>query len=68
MLKKWLDENKVEYTNYGVDENPIAAQQMFQLSGQMGVPFSVVEKDNGEQVGVLGFDRPAFEELLSIKA
>ena len=28
MLKKWLDEKHVEYTNYMVDSNPYAAQMM----------------------------------------
>lgn len=65
MLKNWLDGKNIDYTEYKVDENPIAAQYMVQLSGQMGVPFSTVENENGETVGILGFDRPAFEGLLS---
>jgi hypothetical protein len=39
MLKRWLDDKKVAYTDYLVDQNPIAAQNMVRLSGQMGVPF-----------------------------
>jgi len=66
MLKDWLKDKKVEYTEYKVDENPIAAQHMVQMSGQMGVPFSTIEKDNGETVGILGFDRPGFENVLKI--
>lgn len=65
LLKKWLDEKKIAYTNYSVDINPIAAQQMVQLSGQMGVPFTTIEKEDGETVAILGFDRPRFEELLA---
>lgn len=66
MLKKWLDDKKIEYTDYSVDLNPIAAQHMVQLSGQMGVPFSVIEKDDGTEVNILGFDRPKFQEVLGI--
>ena len=33
MLKKWLDEKHVEYTNYMVDSNPYAAQMMVSQSG-----------------------------------
>lgn len=63
-LKSWLDEKGVKYTNYNVDENPIAAQNMVRLSGQMGVPFSTVELDDGGQVNILGFDRMKFENVL----
>jgi len=65
MLKRWLDEKSVKYTNYNVDENPIAAQNMIRLSGQMGVPFSTVELDNGEMRKILGFDRSSFEAALN---
>jgi glutaredoxin 3 len=47
MVKRWLDDKKVEYTEYQVDKNPIAAQSMVQLSGQRGVPFTTVEDDEG---------------------
>jgi glutaredoxin len=55
MLKRWLGDKNVEYTEYLVDKNPIAAQQMVQLSGQMGVPFTTIEDDD-EMIKVLGFD------------
>ena len=68
MLKRWLDENKIEYQNYMVDENPYAAQMMMQLSdGNRGVPFTAIEKDDGEMVRVLGFDRPMLQSALGIR-
>lgn len=67
MLKRWLDQKKIEYTDYSVDLNPIAAQHMVQLSGQMGVPFSVIEKDDGTSVNILGFDKQKFQAELGIK-
>lgn len=67
MLKKWLDDKSVEYANYNVDENPIAAQNMVNLSGQMGVPFSTVEYDDGRIEKILGFDRTRFESALKAK-
>jgi len=66
MLKRWLDGKSVEYTAYNVDENPIAAQNMVRLSGQMSVPFSTVEFDDGRTENVLGFDRKKFDSLLSV--
>ena len=64
-LKSWLDGKSVKYTEYLVDDNPIAAQNMVRLSGQMGVPFSTVEFDDGKQLNILGFDRPKFEFALT---
>lgn len=68
MLKNWLDDKGVQYTNYMVDENPIAAQNMVRLSGQMGVPFSTIEYDDGNTEKILGFDRPRFEAALKAAA
>jgi glutaredoxin 3 len=64
MLKDWLKQKDVSFTEYKVDDNPIAAQHMVQLSGQMGVPFSVVEKDDGSSEHILGFDRNKFQAVL----
>lgn len=66
MLKRWLDDKSIPYTNYNVDQNPIAAQNMINLSGQMGVPFSTVEYEDGQVEKILGFDRPRFEAALAI--
>lgn len=66
MLTKWLKDNEVEFTEYKVDINPIAAHQMIQLSGQRGVPFTTIENDSGEMVKILGFDRSRLQEALSV--
>ena len=66
MLKRWLDDKKVEYTEYMVDRNPIAAQQMVNLSGQMGVPFTTIETDDGKMQGILGYDVPTFKRVLDL--
>ena len=57
MLKRWLDDNHIEYTDYLVDKNPYAAQMMIQLSGQRGVPFTTIEQADGTIEKILGFDR-----------
>ena len=66
MLKRWLDEKSVEYINYNVDENPMAAQTMVKLSGQMGVPFSIIEYGDKKMEKILGFDRSKFESVLKV--
>lgn len=65
MLKKWLDERSIGYTDYSVDENPFAAQVMVQQSGQMGVPFSTIEYEDGSMEKILGFDTRRFERALA---
>lgn len=64
-LKQWLDEKDVEYTDYMVDKNPYAAQMMISQSGQMGVPFSTVEHDDGTVDKIIGFDREKFSVALA---
>lgn len=65
MLKKWLKEKNVDFSEYLVDQNPYAAQMMVSMSGQMGVPFSTVEQDDGSVDKILGFDREKFAISLS---
>lgn len=67
MLKKWLDDKGIEYTDYMVDKNPYAAQMMVQQSGQSGVPFTTIEKDDGQIEGILGFDRGLLGRALGVK-
>lgn len=63
-LKRWLEHRDVAYTEYQVDRNPYAAQVMVQQSGQMGVPFTTIEHDDGSVDKILGFDRGALERSL----
>ncbi len=64
-LKQWLKGKGIEYTDYLVDKNPYAAQVMIQQSGQMGVPFSTIEYEDGSIEKILGFDRQKFETALA---
>lgn len=68
MLKKWLDDKGVAYIEYKVDKNPFAAQNMILLSGQMGVPFTTVETEDGEMNKILGFNAPALSQILNTEA
>lgn len=64
MLKKWLDDKGVKYEDYLIDKNPYAAQMIVSQSGQMSVPFSTVEHDDGTVDKILGFDREKFNVAL----
>lgn len=66
MEKEYLDSKGVKYENVFVDNDPTAAQQMLEESGQMGVPFTEVSGDDGNVVKILGFDKEKLNEAIGI--
>ncbi len=65
MLKRFLDDHKIAYEVKMADEDQAIAQELFERSGQLGVPFSVVEDEKGEVVeSVLGFNVQKFNQLI----
>ena len=68
MEKAYLDSKGVQYQNIFVDEDQKAAEEMVKISGQIGVPFTVIEKDDGSKVTILGFEKERLENELEIKS
>lgn len=66
MEKEYLASKGVQYDDILVDKDPAKAQEMIQISGQMGVPFTVITKDDGSKETILGFDKQKLESLLGI--
>ena len=64
--KKFLTEKGVKFEDVNVEEDEQAAHEMVHLSGQMGVPFTVITKDDGSRVGILGFDQPRLAQELGL--
>lgn len=64
--KEYLDSKSIKYDNIFVDQNPKAAEEMVKVSGQMGVPFTVISDDSGKQTTVLGFDKDKLNQALGI--
>ena len=65
MLKRFLDDHKVAYDVKMADEDQAIAEELFEKSGQLGVPFSIVRDEKGEIVeSVLGFDVQKINKLL----
>lgn len=67
MEREYLDSKGVSYEEIFVDHNMKKAKEMIELSGQMGVPFTVIEKDNGEKVEILGFDKQKIDDALNLQ-
>jgi glutaredoxin len=65
--KAYLDSKGIKYENTFVDEDEEAAKKMIEESGQMGVPFTEITKDDGTVVKILGFDKAKLNEALGIQ-
>lgn len=61
MVKQYLDEKKIEYTEFDVSADDKAKDEMIEKSGQLGIP--VVDIDGKI---IIGFDKPAINAVLNI--
>jgi len=59
--KQFLKENNIQYTDIDVSTDKVKAQEMVDLSGQMGVPVI----DVGGKI-VVGFDKEKIKEALQL--
>ncbi len=66
MEKDFLNSNGIEYSEILVDEDPIEAKKMVEISGQMGVPFTVIDGEDGSRIAILGFDQKKISQTLGI--
>jgi glutaredoxin len=66
--KAYLDSKSIKYENIFVDEDEEQAKKMIEESGQMGVPFTEITKDDGSVTKILGFDKPKINEALGISS
>jgi len=65
-VKAFYQENGIEYEEKDVAVDTAAAEEMVDISHQMGVPVSVIGEGDDKQV-VIGFDRTKLSEILDIK-
>lgn len=66
MERDYFAQKKIEYTEILVDENPQEVSKMVEISGQMGVPFTVIDSGGGQRVAILGFDKKKIDETLGM--
>jgi glutaredoxin len=60
MLKEFLSNKGIPYQDHDVTTEPKAAQEVVKLTGQNGVPVTVIEGQT-----VIGFDQPRLEWLIA---
>ena len=65
LTKEFFKENNVEYTEHDVSVDADKAQEMVDLSGQMGVPVVVIGEGEDKDL-IVGFDEPKLRESLGL--
>lgn len=65
MEAEYLQSKGITFEEIYVDKDPKAVQEMIAESGQMGVPFTVITKDDGSKVTILGFDKQKLDNAIS---
>jgi len=67
MLKDYLVQKSISFIEKMVDQNDEAKKEMSAVSnGFMGVPFTLIEKDDGSKITVIGFDKGKIDEVLQL--
>ncbi len=62
MVKEYLNKQNIQFEDVDVGKNKEAAKELIDISGQMGVPVTVLEKEGGENQIIIGFDQVALED------
>jgi glutaredoxin 3 len=58
MLKDYFKEKKVSYVEKLVDQDDVAKDEMMiESGGFLGVPFTLIRKDDGTKATIIGFDK-----------
>ncbi|OGM04503.1 hypothetical protein A2715_01215 [Candidatus Woesebacteria bacterium RIFCSPHIGHO2_01_FULL_39_32] len=67
MLKDYLESKNITYSEKLVDQDDVAREEMSKVSGGfLGVPFTLVVKDDGTKGTIIGFDKNRVNEMLGI--
>lgn len=66
MLKSYLNNKGIKYDVKMADEDQSIARELYEKSGQLGVPFTIITDENGKEESVLGFDRPKIDAALGL--
>lgn len=67
ILKNYLIEKNISFTEKLVDQDDSAREEMSQISGGfLGVPFTLVIKDDGTRSTIIGFDKSRLDNILGL--
>ncbi len=66
-LRAWLDKQNITYDYKLTDEDPAFMEEFMQINdGIIGVPLTVIKKDDGSVAKILGFDKAKFTKVLGL--
>lgn len=66
-LTNWLDQHNLSYDKKITDQDPAVMAEFMEVNdGMIGVPFTIIEKDDGSLEKVSGFDQKRFKEVLGL--
>jgi glutaredoxin-like YruB-family protein len=63
LLKQYLDEKNISYTDIDVMADQTQAEEMVKKTGQQGVPVTIIEKNGKEEI-IIGFDKTKIDKLI----
>ena len=67
MLKDYLGSRSIAFSEKMVDTDDAAREEMMAVSGGfLGVPYTVIVKDDGTKEGIIGFDKGKIDSILQI--
>lgn len=67
MLKNYLKEKGVVFSEKLVDQDDAAREEMMKESkGFLGVPFTIITKEDGTKEDIIGFDKGRLGSVLGI--
>lgn len=66
MLKSYLSSKNIAYQEKHADQYQKIAEELLQKSGQLGVPFTIIQKEDGTEEKILGFDRKSIDLALGL--
>jgi glutaredoxin 3 len=64
MVKQFLTLKGKEYQVVNLDDNPEKRQELFEKTGAMTVPITLIEKEDGMEDVIIGFNRARLAEVL----
>lgn len=64
--KAFFAEHNIPFDEAHADQDAKIAEELFQVSGQLGVPFTIITKEDGTTEKILGFDQSRLSAVLGI--
>lgn len=65
-VKNYLTEKDINFQEINLSEQPEKAEELVKKTGQMGVPVTMIKKDQDEEEIIIGFDIDKINSALGL--